>query len=375
DVFDAGSVEVLVGRLERVLVAMTADPNQQVSSIDVLDDAEHVRLDGLGNRAVLTECGPAPVSIPVVFAGQVARVPGAVAVSCGGRSLTYRELDEAANRLAYVLAGYGVGSGQCVGLLFSRSVEAIVAMLAVLKTGAAYVPIDPVLPDARIGFMVADAAPVVVVTTAGLRSRLGGCDVVVIDVDDSAVDGRPVSGLPGPGADDIAYVIYTSGTTGVPKGVAVTHRNVTQLLASLHARVSQAPVWAQCHSLAFDASVEEVWGALLHGGRLVVVPEAVAGSPEDFKALLVGEGVGFLSQTPSAVAALSVEGLESVSLLVAGEACPVEVVDRWAPGRVMVNAYGPTETTVCASRTARLVAGSKVVPIGLPVAGAALFVL
>ena len=119
----------------------------------------------------------------------------------------------------------------------------------------------------------------------------------------------------------------------------------------------------------------EIFGALLHGGRLVVVPESVAGSPEDFHALLVAEQVSVLSQTPSAVAVLSPEGLGSVALLVAGEPCPAELVDRWAPGRVMINGYGPTETTVCASRSAPLSPGSGVVPIGSPVAGAALFVL
>ena len=134
-------------------------------------------------------------------------------------------------------------------------------------------------------------------------------------------------------------------------------------------------MWAQWHSLAFDASVEEIWGAFLHGGRLVVVPESVAYSPEDFHAVLVAEHVSVLSQTPTAVGVLSPEGLGSVALLVAGEACPAEVVDRWAPGRVMVNAYGPTETTVCASRSAPLRAGSGVPPIGSPVSGAALFVL
>ena len=117
-------------------------------------------------------------------------------------------------------------------------------------------------------------------------------------------------------------------------------------------------VWSQCHSLAFDVSVWEIWGALLHGGRLVVVPESVARSPEDLHALLVAEQVSVLSQTPSAVAVLSPEGLESAALVVGGEACPAEVVDRWAPGRVMINAYGPTETTVYASISAPLTAGS-----------------
>ncbi|WP_445270912.1 AMP-binding protein, partial [Streptomyces sp. DSM 41634] len=128
-------------------------------------------------------------------------------------------------------------------------------------------------------------------------------------------------------------------------------------------------------SYAFDASVEEIWGALLHGGRLVVVPESVARSPEDLQTLLVAEQVDVLSQTPSAVAMLSPERLGAVSLLVAGEACPAELVDRWAPGRVMVNAYGPTETTICASRTAPLAVGAGAPSIGAPVPGAALFVL
>ena len=154
--------------------------------------------------------------------------------------------------------------------------------------------------------------------------------------------------MPAPAPDDIAYLIYTSGTTGVPKGVAVTHHNVAHLIDSLDAGLGSAPgqVWAQWHSYSFDVSVWEILGALLGGGRLVVVPEAVAGSPEDFHALLVAEQVSVLSQTPSAVGVLSPQGLESVALLVAGEACPAELVDRWAPGRVMINAYGPTETTV-----------------------------
>src|SRR5262249_28704578 len=233
------------------------------------------------------------------------------------------------------------------------------------------------LPAARIGFVLADAAPIAAITTAGLRARLDGCELPVIDVDDSRIDTQPSTALPGPAPDDIAYLIYTSGTTGVPKGVAVTHHNVTRLLESLDAGLELAPgqVWTQCHSLAFDYSVWEMWGALLHGGRLVVVPESVAGSPADFHALLVAEQVSVLSQTPSAVGMLSPQGLGSAALVVAAECCPAEAVDRWAPGRVMINAYGPTETTVYAAISAPLAAGSGAPPIGAPVSGAALFVL
>ena len=374
DIFDTDSIAALIGRFERLLEAMTTDPTRSLSSMDVLDAQEHARLDEAGNRAVLTRPAPPPVSIPALFAAQVARTPGAVALSFEGVSMTYREVEQAANRLAHVLAGRGVGPGACVGLLMSRSAQAVVAILAVLKTGAAYVPIDPGLPVARIGIMLADAAPIAAITTTGLRARLDGHDLVVIDVDDPAVDTQPGTALPCPAPGDIAYLIYTSGTTGVPKGVAITHHNVTQLLASLDARLERAGVWSQCHSLAFDVSVWEIFGALLGGGRLVVVPESVAGSPEDLHAVLVAEQVDVLSQTPSAVGGLSPQGLGSVALVAAGEACPVEVVDRWAPGRVMINGYGPTETWY-AAMSAPLVAGLGVVPIGSPVAGAALFVL
>jgi amino acid adenylation domain-containing protein/non-ribosomal peptide synthase protein (TIGR01720 family) len=375
DVFDAAAIDKLVGRLQRLLVVMTADPGRRLSSVDLLEGSEHALLDGWGNRAVLTQPQSAPASIPAVFAAQVARVSEAVAISCGQRSWTYRELDEAADRLAHVLIGQGAGPGRCVALMFSRSAEAIVSILAVLKAGSAYVPIDPALPAARVQFMVGDAGPVAALTTAVLAERFEGCELPVIDVEDPRVDGYPDTGLPAPAPDDLAYLIYTSGTTGVPKGVAVPHQNVTRLVESLPADLAPERVWSQWHSYSFDVSVWEIFGALLHGGRLVIVPESVARSPEDFHALLVAERVNVLGQTPSAVGMLSPEGLESTALMVAGEACPVELVDRWAPGRVMINAYGPTELTVYAAMSAPLRPGLGVAPIGPPVTAAAAFVL
>ncbi|MDP7702258.1 non-ribosomal peptide synthetase/type I polyketide synthase [Mycobacterium sp. TY815] len=366
------TVPELARQLESLVMAMAADPARRLSSIDVLDESEHARLNGWGHRAVLTHWLAPAVSIPALFAEQCARTPEAVAVSCQGRGLTYRELEEASNRLAHLLFDGGVGAGDVVALLVSRSADAVVAMLAVLKTGAAYLPVDPGLPAARIGFMLADAAPVAVLTTAGLADRLAGLDLAVIDVEDPRIDGYPHTALPGPAAEDVAYLLYTSGSSGVPKAVAVTHRSVVGLVDS---HEGAGRVWAQSHSLSFDASVEEIWGALLGGGRLVVVPEEVGRSPADLHDLLVAEQVDVLSQTPSAVAALDPAGLGSTALLVAGEACPAGVVERWAPGRVLVNAYGPTETTVCATRSAPLSVGSGSPPIGAPISGAAVFVL
>src|SRR6185312_14856351 len=191
-----------------------------------------------------------------------------------------------------------------------------VAMLAVLKTGAAYVPIDPAHVAARMDFVLADAAPSAVITTADLRSRLDGSGLLVVDVHDPAVESQPSAALPAPAAENIAYVIYTSGTTGTPKGVAIPQCNVTWLVGSLDEALPPGLVWTQCHSSAFDFSVGAVLWALLRG-----------------RPLLVAEQVSVLTHTPSAVAMLSTEGLESMALVVAGEACPAEVVERWAaPG-------------------------------------------
>ncbi|WP_156766057.1 AMP-binding protein, partial [Mycobacterium sp. E342] len=196
DIFDPNTIHTLIQRFQRVLAAMTADPTEQVSSVEVLDVDEQARLDEWGNRGVLDRPATPAVSIPDAFAAQVACAPEAVALSFGDRSWTYRELDEAANRLAHLLVAQGAGSGRYVGILMERGAQAIIAILAVLKSGAAYVPIDPGWPAARIGFLLTDATPTTVVTTTELYSRLDGHGVPVIDVTDPVIDAQPATRPP-----------------------------------------------------------------------------------------------------------------------------------------------------------------------------------
>nr|WP_155924946.1 non-ribosomal peptide synthetase [Mycolicibacterium sp. CBMA 234] len=381
----------LASRLEQVLVAMAADPGRRLSSIGVLDEAERARIDVWGNRAELSRSVSAPPSIPAAFAAQVVQVPDTVALSCGDRSWSYRELDDASNGLARWLAAQGAGPGQRVALLLPRTGDAIVAILAVLKTGAAYVAIDPAVPTARRQFVLGDAAPVAAVTTAELRPGLDGCGLPILELGSNVVDSQPVTELSGPAPDDVAYIIYTSGTTGTPKGVAVPHRNVIRLLQTLDADMAlDGQVWSQCHSLAFDFSVWEIWGALLYGGRVVVVPDAVVRSPEDLHALLVSEQVTSLSQTPSAFYALQAadaahpefgDQLKLEVVVFGGEALEPQRLQSWLqkhPGLPrMINMYGITETTVHASfrEISPGDADNVVSPIGGPLAHLAFFVL
>uniref|UniRef100_UPI0037CAED6C AMP-binding protein n=1 Tax=Mycobacterium intracellulare TaxID=1767 RepID=UPI0037CAED6C len=323
------------------------------------------------------------MSIPEAFAAQVAQTPQAVAVTFERRNMSYRDLDEASNRLAHLLVRHGARAGERVALLIPHAAESVTAILAVLKTGAAYVPIDPAHPDTRIGFMLTDADPVAVLAGAGLAGRLDPYNVVVIDLADSAADSQPATALPAPAPQDIAYLIYTSGTTGVPKGVAVTHHNVTRLLAALDPALppGAGSVWSQWHSLAFDVSVWEIWGALLRGGRLVVVPDPVVRSPQDLHALLVSEQVSVLSQTPSAFYALQTadtlepelgERLGLQTVVFGGEALEPQRLRSWLGSHPrlprLVNMYGITETTVHASIREIVASDIERVdsPIGVP---------
>ncbi|ETZ99997.1 AMP-binding enzyme family protein [Mycobacterium kansasii 824] len=285
-----------------------------------------------------------------------------------------------------------MGAGDVVALVGRRCAQAVIAIVAVWKTGAAYLPIDAAHPRARVKFMLDDAKPVVAVCTAGFGQRLDGLGVQVIEVDDPAIATQPADPLPEPEAANLAYLIYTSGTTGTPKAVAITHHNITELFAGLHPDLQPLPgqVWAQCHSHAFDVSVWEMWSALLHGGRLVIVPDEVTRSPTELLGLLADEGVRVLCQTPSAWYALQAAYSAHPKL---GATCGSR---RWwwrvkrstrpgsngGGGRFggrtrLVNAYGPTEATVYASFRRILEAdiGSAASPIGVPLSGAVLLVL
>ncbi len=393
DVFDAASIEALVSRWQRVLMAMTADPARRLCSIDLLDEAERARLDRIGNRAVLRAPAPTAVSVPELFAAQVDDHPHAPALVDQHRSYSYRGLDEASNRLAHLLVSHHIGAGDVVGLLVERCAQAIIAILAVLKTGAAYLPIDPAHPQPRIDFMLTDAAPAAVLTTTALADRLTGHPTKTIDLNDPAITTQPSTGLPTPTPDTTAYIIYTSGTTGNPKGVAINHHNITQLLDALDAdKVPAGPgqVWTQCHSYAFDYSVWEMWGPLLRGGRLVVVPEAVTRSPAELLALLVDERVSVLSQTPSAfyglVAADAADPelgrrLRLEAVVFGGEALEPQRLRDWLTNHRerprLINMYGITETTVHATfrEIVEHDARSAVSPIGVPLSNLGLFVL
>jgi amino acid adenylation domain-containing protein len=274
--------------------------------------------------------------------------PDAVAVSDATRRLTYRELDERSTAWARVLVDHGAGPGRHVGVCLKRTVDLVVALLAVLKSGAAYVPMDVQSPDERLRHTAADSGAALVVTGISdfpAERLLRPADLAGASVSSAAE-------LPPVGPDSPAYVVYTSGTTGRPKGVVVPHRNVMALLAATADDLGLGPadVWTFFHSSAFDFSVWEIWGCLLTGGRLVVVPQLTARSPEEFRDLLVRERVSVLSQTPSAFAGLvGLAGPSPRLVVFGGEALDPRAVVGWLrdrPASRMVNMYGITETTV-----------------------------
>src|SRR5262249_51307771 len=236
------------------------------------------------------------------FEAQVRHSPDAVAVRCDGRSLSYGELNARANRLARALRQQGVGRNDLVGLAVDRRAEIAVGILAILKAGAAYLPLDSDYPRERLTFLIEDARVRTVIGNSKIAGslRLGTAqwlDIATDGVGLSDTDLEPIST-----PDDLAYVIYTSGSTGKPKGVLVTHANVSRLFTATDHwfRFGPHDVWTLFHSYAFDFSVWELWGALLYGGRVVIVPYWVSRDPAAFRKLLVEERVTVLNQTPSA---------------------------------------------------------------------------
>ncbi|WP_367127291.1 non-ribosomal peptide synthase/polyketide synthase [Saccharothrix sp. HUAS TT1] len=329
--FDEGTITALGDRLARLLDAIGTDPRRRVFELPWLSDGEREQVLVTWNG---TSAGSAVEdTVPALFAAQAARTPGATAVTCEGASLTYRELDELSNRLAHHLVGLGAGPESLVALRFPRSLDLVVAVLGVLKSGAAYLPLDVSYPADRVAHMIADARPT---TTLEALPDLSG-----MPVDAPDVPLRP---------EHAAYVIYTSGSTGKPKGVVIPHSNVVRLFGETDHWFGFGPddVWTLFHSYAFDFSVWELWGPLLHGGRLVVVPHEVSRSPREFARLVADEGVTVLNQTPSAFYQLLEEApdLDVRYVIFGGEALDVRKLAPWRGSGALVNMYGITETTV-----------------------------
>ncbi|MBG6094018.1 amino acid adenylation domain-containing protein, partial [Actinomadura viridis] len=361
DLFDEATARALAERLARVLEQVAADPRRRVSDLDVLDEAERFRVVREWNDTARTVGGG---SFPELFEAQVTRTPDAVALVSGDRTLSYAELDARADQVAHELIARGAGPERLVGVLMERSADLVAVVLGVAKAGAAYLPIDPAYPAERIAFMLADAAPALVVCTRATEAAAGDAQVERLVWDDPVVAGalnaRPATRPAGmdrtvplrPGHP--AYVIYTSGSTGRPKGVLVTHGGVASLAEWQADRFGVGPAARvlQFAALGFDASFWELCMALLSGAALVLgEPDRMPprGRLED---LVTEYGVTHVTLPPSMLATVEElpDGLGTV--VVAGEACPPGLAARWSAGRRMFNAYGPTESTVCATMSA-----------------------
>jgi amino acid adenylation domain-containing protein len=384
---DPRAVAALVQSTAASLVAaLEQQPHLPFNQVGVLGEAERHRV--LSDFNDTARAGIAPATLPELFEAQAALAPDAVAVVSGDGEVTYGELNARANRLARLLVSRGVGPESLVGVLLERSVELIVAVLAVQKAGAAYVPVDPGYPSDRIEYLLADAGPALVLTVSTLHHLLPeGTAVVRTDSPETQVHLRghgtgnlsPTErrGVVLPG--QAAYVIFTSGSTGRPKGVVVSHTGLAALGAALRESLQVGPgdrvlQWA---SPSFDASVWELVMTLSSGAALVIGSDDERLPGPEMHDLLIRAEVTHMAAPPSVLSLLEPEQLTSLKTAVsAGEALLPELISRWGEGRRFVNAYGPTESTVCATVSEPLsgvVAGG--VHIGRPIVGTRVYIL
>jgi len=378
--FDAATVERMVRHFRTLAGAVVATPECRLSALPLVPPDERQALIALGPGAPGARVEP---GFPARFAAQVARTPDAVALVCGRERLTYAALDAQANRLAHHLRSCGVGAETVVALALRDRLRMVVGLLAVMKAGGAYLPLDPGAPDAHLAFVLTDAAPRVLVVAGAPRGALArtSARVVSLDGDGAAIAACPPTPLDAvPDPDGLAYVIYTSGSTGRPKGTLVTHRGLVNLAEAQRDHFGDAlgagAVVLQFASPTFDGAVWEMLLALAHGGALSLLDgETLLPGPE-LVALLRAEGVTIATLPPSVLAALPAEALPALRTVVAaGERCPGEIVARWAAGRRVWNGYGPTENTVCATLHACSDAVDGAPPIGAPIRGVEAHVL
>ena len=364
------TVRRMLGHLRQLLEGIAHKPTASVGAISLLTEAERKELVEEYNPPAQASAGSnlpldGGATLHQLFEQQVSRRPEAAALTCDGVSLTYAQVNARANRIARRLVEYGVKPETLVGLCLDRTNEIVIAILAILKSGGAYLPIDLAYPPARLAFMLEDAQAPVLLTQRELTSKLPATKAKVLCIEDvlepSSADRSDESNLPpAAGPDNLAYVIYTSGTTGKPKGSLITHRNVARLFPATESwyGFNEQDSWTLFHSCAFDFSVWEIWGALLYGGRVVVVPFLVSRSPEAFYELLAREKVTVLNQTPSAFRQL-IQAEESVGqkelalryVIFGGEALEMQSLRPWFERHGderprLVNMYGITETTV-----------------------------
>ncbi|HSN99533.1 MAG TPA: condensation domain-containing protein, partial [Candidatus Nanopelagicales bacterium] len=346
DLFDEPTIARMAGHFQVLLASIVADPERRIGELQILPAAD-LRLMLEAWNATEVDY-PRDRCIHELFEAQVARAPDAAALLFGSTRMSYGELDRRANQLSNHLRSLGVGPGTLVGMSIERSVEMAVAVLGILKAGGAYVPLDPTYPRERLAFMVEEIDAPVLLTQASLVDRLPAHESTVVRLDAdraliAASRAEPPPRAAGPG--DLAYVIYTSGSTGTPKGVLLEHRGACNL-ASFQRRtfgVGPGVHVLQFANFGFDASVWEMLMALCWGATLCLGDSAALMPGPDLARTLREMRVNVVTLPPSALSALPLEPLPELrTIVVAGEACPAELVEQWAPERRFFNAYGPT---------------------------------